>query len=53
VNRLGLEAEHSSFYYGSYVENGQNPDLFTQAFVSRAATENQFTNGKIKAVDVS
>ncbi|ORZ26073.1 transcription factor subunit Med10 of mediator complex-domain-containing protein [Absidia repens] len=35
----------------NYVENGQNPDLFTQAFVSRTATENQFTNGKIQAVD--
>ncbi|KAI9306721.1 transcription factor subunit Med10 of mediator complex-domain-containing protein [Cunninghamella echinulata] len=35
----------------SYVENGKNPDLFTQGFISRAATENQFTNGKIKAVD--
>ncbi|KAI8344407.1 transcription factor subunit Med10 of mediator complex-domain-containing protein [Chlamydoabsidia padenii] len=35
----------------NYVENGQNPDLFTQAFISRTATENQFTNGKIKAVD--
>lgn len=36
----------------SYVENGRNPELFTQSFVERTATENQFTNGKIKAVDV-
>ncbi|CAO3618990.1 unnamed protein product [Cunninghamella blakesleeana] len=35
----------------NYVENGKNPDLFTQGFISRAATENQFTNGKIQAID--
>ncbi|KAL0087068.1 transcription factor subunit Med10 of mediator complex-domain-containing protein [Phycomyces blakesleeanus] len=35
----------------NYVENGKNPDIFTQTFVERAASENQFTNGKIKAVD--
>ncbi|KAI8098623.1 transcription factor subunit Med10 of mediator complex-domain-containing protein [Halteromyces radiatus] len=35
----------------SYVENGKNPDLFTQAFTSRTASENQFTHGKIKAVE--
>jgi hypothetical protein len=35
------------------VEEGKNPDIFTQAFVERTATENQFTNGKIKAVSVS
>ncbi|KAI7902375.1 mediator complex, subunit Med10, partial [Cokeromyces recurvatus] len=34
----------------SYVEHGKNPDIFTQGFVERAATENQYTNGKIKAV---
>ncbi|KAF1798075.1 transcription factor subunit Med10 of mediator complex-domain-containing protein, partial [Mucor lusitanicus] len=34
----------------SFVEHGKNPDIFTQAFVERTATENQFTNGKIKAV---
>lgn len=37
----------------SFVEHGKNPDIFTQGFVERAATENQFTNGKIKAVSVS
>lgn len=37
----------------SFVEHGKNPDIFTQGFVERAATENQFTNGKIKAVGVS
>ncbi|KAG0168319.1 RNA polymerase II mediator complex subunit [Apophysomyces sp. BC1034] len=35
----------------NYIEHGRNPDMFTQAFVERAATENQFTHGKIKAVD--
>ncbi|CAO3696470.1 unnamed protein product [Rhizopus microsporus] len=35
----------------NYVEHGRNPELFTQSFVERTATENQFTNGKIKAVD--
>ncbi|KAI9275567.1 transcription factor subunit Med10 of mediator complex-domain-containing protein [Phascolomyces articulosus] len=35
----------------NYVEQGRNPDIFTQGFVERAASENQFTNGKIKAVD--
>ncbi|KAI8989521.1 mediator complex, subunit Med10 [Pilobolus umbonatus] len=35
----------------NYVEQGRNPDIFTQKFVERTATENQFTNGKIKAVD--
>ncbi|PHZ09771.1 uncharacterized protein RHIMIDRAFT_245967 [Rhizopus microsporus ATCC 52813] len=35
----------------NYVEHGRNPELFTQNFVERTATENQFTNGKIKAVD--
>ncbi|KAI9484236.1 MAG: transcription factor subunit Med10 of mediator complex-domain-containing protein [Benjaminiella poitrasii] len=35
----------------NYVEHGKNPDIFTQGFVERAATENQFTNGKIKAVN--
>ncbi|CAO3627735.1 unnamed protein product [Mucor hiemalis] len=34
----------------NFVEQGRNPDKFTQDFVERAATENQFTNGKIKAV---
>ncbi|KAG2215189.1 hypothetical protein INT46_001465 [Mucor plumbeus] len=34
----------------NFVEHGKNPDIFTQGFVERAATENQFTNGKIKAV---
>ncbi|CEP14746.1 hypothetical protein [Parasitella parasitica] len=34
----------------NFVEHGKNPDIFTQRFVERAATENQFTNGKIKAV---
>lgn len=41
------------FYLNSFVEQGRNPDKFTQDFVERAATENQFTNGKIKAVSVS
>ncbi|KAI8060307.1 transcription factor subunit Med10 of mediator complex-domain-containing protein [Gongronella butleri] len=35
----------------NYIETGRNPELFTQAFLSRAASENQFTNGKIQAVD--
>ncbi|KAG2232642.1 mediator complex, subunit Med10 [Thamnidium elegans] len=35
----------------NFVEHGKNPDIFTQGFVERAATENQFTNGKIKAVN--
>lgn len=37
----------------SFVENGKNPDLFTQGFVERTASENQFTYGKVKAVNVS
>lgn len=36
----------------SYVEQGRNPDIFTRAFIERAAGENQYTNGKIKAVSV-
>ncbi|KAI8887447.1 hypothetical protein K501DRAFT_321340 [Backusella circina FSU 941] len=35
----------------NFVEHGKNPDIFTQGFVDRAATENQHTNGKIKAVN--
>ncbi|KAG1045615.1 hypothetical protein G6F49_002431 [Rhizopus delemar] len=35
----------------NYVEHGRNPDIFTQSFVERTATENQYTNGKVKAVD--
>ncbi|KAI8148959.1 transcription factor subunit Med10 of mediator complex-domain-containing protein [Fennellomyces sp. T-0311] len=35
----------------NFVEHGRNPDIFTQGFVERAASENQFTYGKIKAVD--
>ncbi|KAL1931535.1 hypothetical protein VTP01DRAFT_9678 [Rhizomucor pusillus] len=35
----------------NYVEHGRNPDIFTQAFVERTASENQYTNGKIKAVE--
>ncbi|KAI9316830.1 transcription factor subunit Med10 of mediator complex-domain-containing protein [Dichotomocladium elegans] len=35
----------------NFVEQGRNPDIFTQTFVERTASENQFTNGKIKAVD--
>ncbi|KAG2227315.1 hypothetical protein INT45_004270 [Circinella minor] len=35
----------------NFVEQGRNPDIFTQGFVERTASENQFTNGKIKAVD--
>ncbi|KAI9258290.1 transcription factor subunit Med10 of mediator complex-domain-containing protein [Sporodiniella umbellata] len=35
----------------NFVEHGKNPDLFTQSFVERTATENQYTNGKVKAVD--
>lgn len=37
----------------SFVEHGKNPDLFTQGFVERTASENQFTYGKVKAVNVS
>lgn len=37
----------------SYVEQGRNPDIFTRAFIERAAGENQYTNGKIQAVSVS
>lgn len=36
----------------SYVEQGRNPDIFTRAFIERAAGENQYTNGKIQAVSV-
>jgi hypothetical protein len=36
----------------SYVEQGRNPDIFTRAFIERVAGENQYTNGKIKAVSV-
>lgn len=39
--------------HNSFVEHGKNPDVFTQGFVERAATENQFTNGKINAISVS
>ncbi|KAI7865491.1 transcription factor subunit Med10 of mediator complex-domain-containing protein [Spinellus fusiger] len=35
----------------NYVESGRNPDMFTQTFVERTASENQFTNGKIQAVE--
>ncbi|KAF9978679.1 Mediator of RNA polymerase II transcription subunit 10 [Actinomortierella ambigua] len=34
----------------SYIEDGKNPDLFTQSFVERVAGENQYTNGKIFAM---
>ncbi|RUP16191.1 transcription factor subunit Med10 of mediator complex-domain-containing protein [Jimgerdemannia flammicorona] len=34
-----------------YVEEARNPDIFTQGFVERAAAENQFTNGKIRAIE--
>ncbi|KAI8583634.1 hypothetical protein K450DRAFT_222071 [Umbelopsis ramanniana AG] len=34
----------------NYVEQGRNPDIFTRAFIERAAGENQYTNGKIQAV---
>ncbi|KAI8376658.1 mediator complex, subunit Med10 [Choanephora cucurbitarum] len=34
----------------NFVEHGKNPEIFTQGFVERTATENQFTNGKINAV---
>jgi len=33
-----------------FVEEGQNPDEFTAAFLERAVGENQFTHGKIRAV---
>ncbi|OZJ02218.1 hypothetical protein BZG36_04720 [Bifiguratus adelaidae] len=32
------------------VQDGKIPDLFTQAFIERAAAENQYTNGKVAAV---
>ncbi|KAJ8652680.1 hypothetical protein O0I10_011687 [Lichtheimia ornata] len=35
----------------NFVEHGKNPDLFTQGFVERTASENQFTYGKVKAVN--
>ncbi|KAG0258945.1 Mediator of RNA polymerase II transcription subunit 10 [Actinomortierella ambigua] len=34
----------------SFIEDGKNPDLFTQSFVERVAGENQYTNGKIFAM---
>ncbi|KAI8098145.1 mediator complex, subunit Med10 [Gilbertella persicaria] len=34
----------------NFVEHGKNPEIFTQGFVERTATENQFTNGKVAAV---
>ncbi|KAG0235392.1 RNA polymerase II mediator complex subunit [Actinomortierella wolfii] len=34
----------------SYIEDGKNPDLFTQSFVERVAGENQYTNGKLFAM---
>lgn len=49
---LKLTVKNILFAEISYVEHGRNPDIFTQSFVERTATENQFTNGKIKAVDV-
>ena len=35
------------------IENSRNPMLLTKERLERAATENQFMNGKIQAIDVS
>lgn len=35
------------------VDNSRNPMLLTRERIERAATENQFMNGKIAAIDVS
>lgn len=50
---LKLTVKNILFAEISYVEHGRNPDIFTQSFVERTATENQYTNGKVKAVDVN
>lgn len=34
------------------IDNGRNPMLLTRDRIERAATENQFMNGKIAALDV-
>ena len=35
------------------MDNGKNPMLLTKDRIERAATENQFMNGKIRAIEVS
>lgn len=35
------------------IDNGRNPMQLTRDRIERAATENQFMNGKIAALDVS
>lgn len=37
----------------SDIDNGRNPMQLTRERLERAATENQFMNGKIAAIDVS
>ena len=34
------------------IDNSRNPMLLTKERLERAATENQFMNGKIKAIEV-
>lgn len=53
MKTLQLTVKNILFAEISYVEHGRNPDIFTQSFVERTATENQYTNGKVKAVDVN
>ncbi|KAJ2721649.1 RNA polymerase II mediator complex subunit [Coemansia sp. Benny D115] len=35
----------------AYIKDGRNPDEFTSQFMERVASENQFTNGKIAALN--
>lgn len=35
-----------------YIENGRNPDVYTREFVELLAKQNQYLNGKMKAMKV-
>jgi mediator of RNA polymerase II transcription subunit 10 len=35
-----------------YIENGRNPDVYTREFAELLAKQNQFVNGKMKAMGV-
>lgn len=45
VNQRGV-------YYFRYIENGRNPDVYTREFVELTGKQNQYINGKMKAMRV-
>lgn len=49
---MGLVVNQHGVYYFRYIENGRNPDVYTREFVELTGKQNQYINGKMKAMRV-